>query len=168
MVLRQSPKKKVAFKAPLVGRKRKGAALNDEHILNQRDSDSSDIDESDLNINNTSNNDDNTSYVNSSNEDNSDLSSSEEDDTPNPKKKGPSRKANSIVEVNGLKINIETITDQEMYALRKVLPRKEYRLLKNRKSARKSRRRRKAELSTLKEEIKLLKRENDALRKQID
>jgi hypothetical protein len=42
-----------------------------------------------------------------------------------------------------------------------------YRLLKNRKSARKSRRRRKAELHTLREEIKLLKKENDNLRKQV-
>jgi len=47
-----------------------------------------------------------------------------------------------------------------MYALRKVLPRKEYRLLKNRKSARKSRRRRKAELTTLRDEIKVLRDES--------
>ena len=33
----------------------------------------------------------------------------------------------NIVIVCGLRIDIEKITDQEMYALRKVLPRKEYR-----------------------------------------
>ena len=64
-----------------------------------------------------------------------------------------------IVLVCGLAIDIETIVDPEMYTLRKVLPRKEYRLLKNRKSARKSRRRRKAELTTLREEVKQLKEE---------
>lgn len=41
------------------------------------------------------------------------------------------------------------------------------RLLKNRKSARKSRRRRKAELQTLREEIKALKRENEKLKKLV-
>lgn len=59
-----------------------------------------------------------------------------------------------IVLVCGLAIDIERITDTEMYTLRRVLPRKEYRLLKNRKSARKSRRRRKAELTCLREEVK--------------
>lgn len=43
------------------------------------------------------------------------------------KRASQTRKSQAIVEVNGLKINIETITDQEMYALRKVLPRKDYR-----------------------------------------
>ena len=52
--------------------------------------------------------------------------------------------------------------------MRKVLPRKEYRLLKNRKSARKSRKRRKAELSSLREEIRALKQENQRLRKLVD
>ena len=66
----------------------------------------------------------------------------------------------NIVEVGGLRIDIERITDQEMYSLRKVLPRKEYRLLKNRKSARKSRKRRKAELSSLRDEIRALRQEN--------
>jgi hypothetical protein len=40
-----------------------------------------------------------------------------------------------------------------------------FRLLKNRKSARKSRRRRKAELTTLREEVKLLREECERLRK---
>ena len=82
-----------------------------------------------------------------------------------------------VINVNGMKIDIESITDEQLYALRKVLPRKEYRylidllnflrLLKNRKSARKSRKRRKAELTTLKEEIDALKKENDALKEKI-
>lgn len=58
-----------------------------------------------------------------------------------------------IVLVCGLAIDIERITDTVMYTLRRVLPRKEYRLLKNRKSARKSRRRRKAELTSLREQV---------------
>jgi hypothetical protein len=33
----------------------------------------------------------------------------------------------NIIIVCGLRVDIEKITDQEMYALRKVLPRKEYR-----------------------------------------
>jgi hypothetical protein len=40
-------------------------------------------------------------------------------------------------------------------------------LLKNRKSARKSRRRRKAELTMLKDEIKVLKEENERLKKKL-
>ena len=77
-----------------------------------------------------------------------------------------------IVIVNGIEVDIERITDEQLYALRKVLPRKDYRysahvllyrLLKNRKSARKSRRRRKAELTTLKEEIKLLREDNEVM-----
>jgi len=40
-----------------------------------------------------------------------------------------------------------------------------YRLLKNRKSARKSRRRRKAELTTLREEVKMLRDECERLKK---
>ena len=71
----------------------------------------------------------------------------------------------SIVLVCGLAIDIERIVDPEMYTLRRVLPRKEYRLLKNRKSARKSRRRRKAELTTLREEVKQLKEECEKWRK---
>lgn len=70
-----------------------------------------------------------------------------------------------IVLVCGLAIDIERITDTEMYTLRRVLPRKEYRLLKNRKSARKSRRRRKAELTCLREEVKQLKEECEKWRK---
>ena len=42
------------------------------------------------------------------------------------------------------------------------------RLLKNRKSARKSRKRRKAELISLKDEIKLLRQENAELKAKVD
>lgn len=42
-----------------------------------------------------------------------------------------------------------------------------YRLLKNRKSARKSRKRRKSELMTLRDEIKLLRQENESLRNKL-
>ena len=125
-----------------------------------------------------------------SNSDDSSLEDDEDDDIPETaqvgKKRGratnskkPSKVSTSasakrhsknpnIVEVNGLKIDIEKITDQEMYALRKVLPRKDYRLLKNRKSARKSRKRRKVELSTLRDEIRALKHENHKLRRQVE
>ncbi len=66
--------------------------------------------------------------------------------------------------INGIMIDIEKITDEQLYSLRKILPRKDYRLLKNRKSARKSRKRRKAELSVLKDELKALKAENEKLK----
>jgi hypothetical protein len=42
-------------------------------------------------------------------------------------KKEEDEEDGNIVIVCGLRIDIEKITDQEMYALRKVLPRKEYR-----------------------------------------
>lgn len=82
------------------------------------------------------------------------------------------------VMINGLEIDIEKITDEQLYSLRKVLPRKDYRylynfqleyfrLLKNRKSARKSRKRRKAELTTLRDEIKALKHENELLKSKL-
>ena len=87
--------------------------------------------------------------------------------TPIVKGSKPSKDPN-IVEVGGLRIDIERITDQEMYSLRKVLPRKEYRLLKNRKSARKSRKRRKAELSSLRDEIRALRLENQRLRALVE
>lgn len=34
-----------------------------------------------------------------------------------------------VININGMKIDIESITDEQLYALRKVLPRKEYRYL---------------------------------------
>eukprot|EP00347_Sterkiella_histriomuscorum_P024474 403330990 len=73
----------------------------------------------------------------------------------------------SKVIINGMVIDIETITSEELYALRKVLPKKDYRLLKNRKSARKSRRRRKEELHTLRDEIAILRAENLKLKSQL-
>ncbi|CDW85342.1 UNKNOWN [Stylonychia lemnae] len=73
----------------------------------------------------------------------------------------------SKVVVSGMVIDIETITSEELYALRKVLPKKDYRLLKNRKSARKSRRRRKEELHCLRDEIQRLKEENQRLKQQV-
>jgi hypothetical protein len=69
--------------------------------------------------------------------------------------------------INGIEIDIEKITDEQLYSLRKVLPRKDYRLLKNRKSARKSRKRRKAELTTLRDEIKALRHENEILKQRL-
>jgi DNA gyrase/topoisomerase IV subunit B len=60
--------------------------------------------------------------------DSDDCSSDEEDSCAGKRKRGnQDRKSKAIVEVHGMKINIETITDQEMYSLRKVLPRKDYR-----------------------------------------
>ena len=51
----------------------------------------------------------------------------------------------NIVYVCGLVINIESITKAQILKLRKLMPRKDYRQLKNRKSARECRRKRKAE-----------------------
>eukprot|EP00347_Sterkiella_histriomuscorum_P015950 403355067 len=73
----------------------------------------------------------------------------------------------SKINVNGALVDIESISEDQLYSLRKVLPRKEYRLLKNRKSARKSRKRRKVEMYSLKDEIDILKQENEDLRAQL-
>ena len=59
----------------------------------------------------------------------------------------------NIVYVCGLVINIESITKAQILKLRKLMPTKDYRQLKNRKSARECRRKRKAERNSMMDEL---------------
>lgn len=64
----------------------------------------------------------------------------------------------NIVYVCGFTIDLNVVTKDEIMALRKVLPQKEYRLLKNRKSARICRARRKNERLGMVDELTIMKR----------
>ena len=64
-------------------------------------------------------------------------------------------------------INIDQARVQDLKAMRKLLPRVEYKLLKNRKCARLSRSRRKEQTSALIEQNRLLMEENARLRRQL-
>ena len=64
------------------------------------------------------------------------------------------RHISDTVFVCGLIINIERITKQQILKLRKCMPKMEYRQLKNRKSARECRKKRKAERSGMIDELK--------------
>jgi hypothetical protein len=65
-----------------------------------------------------------------------------------------------IVKVADFTINIEKVTKQQLISMRKFLPAEEYRLLKNRKSARLCRRKRKEERGDMQQRIDLLIKEN--------
>jgi hypothetical protein len=71
------------------------------------------------------------------------------------------------VYVCGLVINIESITKAQILKLRKLMPRKDYRQLKNRKSARECRRKRKAERSDMLEELEKLRKDKITLEKEV-
>mmetsp|Transcript_11029 Transcript_11029/g.7681 ORF Transcript_11029/g.7681 Transcript_11029/m.7681 type:complete len:106 (+) Transcript_11029:380-697(+) len=64
----------------------------------------------------------------------------------------------NIVYVCGFTIDLNVVTKDEIMTLRKVLPQKEYRLLKNRKSARICRARRKNERLGMVDELTIMKR----------
>ena len=67
--------------------------------------------------------------------------------------------------IGSFRIQIDDVRVTDLKAMRKVLPRTEYKLLKNRKCARISRSRRKEQTSALITMNKRLKVENDALRR---
>ena len=69
-------------------------------------------------------------------------------------------KEGDIVRVGNFTINIEAITKAQLISMRKFLPKEQYRLLKNRKSARLCRRRRKEELGDMQKDLDDLKKEN--------
>lgn len=73
----------------------------------------------------------------------------------------------NIVYVCGLIINIESITKAQILKLRKLMPRKDYRQLKNRKSARECRRKRKAERSDMLTELESLRKDKIFLEKEV-
>ena len=65
-------------------------------------------------------------------------------------------------------IDIECITKPQILKLRKLMPRRDYRQLKNRKSARECRRKRKAERFGMMEEINDLRSKNASLNKEVE
>ena len=73
-----------------------------------------------------------------------------------------SENANLVLEM-GLVVDIEKITHQQILKLRKLMPQKEYRKLKNRKSARELRKKKKGQLATMQDEIEELRRRNKEL-----
>lgn len=73
----------------------------------------------------------------------------------------------NIVYVCGFTIDLNVVTKEEIMSLRKILPQKEYRLLKNRKSARICRARRKVERMGMADELKLLKKKYAKLRAKV-
>lgn len=73
----------------------------------------------------------------------------------------------NIVYVCGFTIDLNVVTKDEIMSLRKILPQKEYRLLKNRKSARICRARRKKERMGMAEELAMLKKKYAKLRTKV-
>ena len=73
----------------------------------------------------------------------------------------------NIVFVCGLIIDIEAISKQQILKLRKSMPKKEYRQLKNRKSARECRKRRKSERFGMIEELEMLRADKKRLEEQV-
>lgn len=61
-----------------------------------------------------------------------------------------------FVQCGDFKIDIEAVTKQQLIKMRRLLPQDEYRLIKNRKSARICRRKRKMERGNMQEELKKL------------
>ena len=66
--------------------------------------------------------------------------------------------------IGSFRINIDQVRVADLKSMRKLLPRSEYKLLKNRKCARLSRSRRKEQTVSLMEMNEHLKRENARLR----
>lgn len=64
-------------------------------------------------------------------------------------------------------INIDQISKQQLIGMRKYLPSEEYRLLKNRKSARLCRKKRKEERGDMQKQIEDLVRENKLLKNRL-
>lgn len=77
-------------------------------------------------------------------------------------------KEGDIVRVGDFLINIEKVTKAQIIGMRKFLPSEEYRLLKNRKSARLCRRKRKEERGEMQITIDELKIENQVLKDRLE
>ena len=74
----------------------------------------------------------------------------------------------NIVYVCGLIINIVEINKSQILKLRKLMPKRDYRQLKNRKSARECRKKRKNEREVMKDELEELKLKNQSLNDEIE
>ena len=64
-------------------------------------------------------------------------------------------------------IDIARISVKDLIAMRKLLPCQEYRLLKNRKCARESRKKRKQQTISISEQLDIALRENEMMKEQI-
>ena len=73
-----------------------------------------------------------------------------------------------VVRCGNFSINIEMVTKPQIISMRKYLPSEEYRLLKNRKTARLCRRKRKQERNETTETLKSLQDANLELKKQLE
>ena len=77
-------------------------------------------------------------------------------------------KEGDIVRVGDFTINIEVVTKAQLISMRKFLPSEQYRLLKNRKSARLCRRKRKEERGDMQKDLDVLKKENSKLKEKLE
>ena len=77
-------------------------------------------------------------------------------------------KEGDVVRVGDFTINIEVVTKAQLISMRKFLPSEQYRLLKNRKSARLCRRKRKEERGDMQKDLDDLKKENQTLKEKLD
>lgn len=74
----------------------------------------------------------------------------------------------NIINVCGLIIDIEKISKQEILKMRKYLPKKDYRQLKNRKSARECRKKRKEERTGMMDELIQLRNDKIKLMAEVE
>lgn len=72
-----------------------------------------------------------------------------------------------FVRIGKFVVNVSTVTKDALKSMRTYWPMEEYRLLKNRKSARICRQRRKNERVESSNDLNVLKRENDQLRVRV-
>ena len=77
-------------------------------------------------------------------------------------------KEGDIVRVDDFTINIEIVTKAQLISMRKFLPSEQYRLLKNRKSARLCRRKRKEERGDMQSDLDVIKKENVTLKEKLE
>ena len=74
----------------------------------------------------------------------------------------------NIINICGHVIDIEKITKQEIFKMRKILPKQEYRQLKNRKSARECRKKRKEERTGMMDELMQLRNDKIKLKAEVE
>ena len=77
-------------------------------------------------------------------------------------------KEGDIVRVGDFTINIEIVTKAQLISMRKFLPSEQYRLLKNRKSARLCRRKRKEERGDMQNDLEAVRTENASLKEKLE
>ena len=83
-------------------------------------------------------------------------------------KEGQKDNENDVVRVGSFLINIEMVTKDQIKRMRKFLPPNEYKLLKNRKTARMCRRKKKEERGQLQQSLHQLTMENQLLKIKLE